>query len=112
MPSRYCHGIVDLRDRTMFEFASGLALNVDIRDFFELECAFGRQRKTGAAPEIEHVTRFSKFLHDALNLRLKCEYLAHMPWHFDEPQAPAACSRASPSTPRLRPAASAASAAN
>jgi hypothetical protein len=53
----------------MLELARRIALGMDVRDFLELERAFERDRRTGAAAEVEHVTGFCQITHELLDLR-------------------------------------------
>ena len=49
------HLVVDQRDRPVLHLAGGIAFGVDVADFLELQRAFERHRKVGAAAEVEHV---------------------------------------------------------
>jgi hypothetical protein len=55
----------------MLELARRIALGMDVRDFLELERAFERDRRTGAAAEVEHVTGFCQITRELLDLRLE-----------------------------------------
>ena len=45
------HIFVHQREWSVFQLACGIGLGVDVRDFFQLQCAFQRDRVMNAAPQ-------------------------------------------------------------
>src|SRR5262245_44318911 len=65
------HILIDERNRSVLEFARGIAFGVDIGNFLELERTLERERKTGAATEIKDIPAFGEIAREVLDLRLE-----------------------------------------
>ena len=62
------HLLVDERDRTVLHLAGGVALGVDVRDFFQLQRAFERDGVVNSPTEIQEVTACVEAARDLLDL--------------------------------------------
>lgn len=62
------HVAADQGERAVFEFAGGVSFGVDVRDFFELERAFERDRPVPAAAEEKRVVAVGDVLRPGLEL--------------------------------------------
>ena len=69
------HALVDERDRPVLHLTRRITLGVDVRDLFQLQRAFERDRVVDAAAEIEKVGSSLKPRGDLLDLRRELQRL-------------------------------------
>ena len=61
------HARFDQRQWTVLQFAAGIALGVQVRQFLQFQSTFERRRKTDVAADEEEVVRAHQFLRDELH---------------------------------------------
>ena len=87
------HLFVDERDRAVLHFAGGIALGVDVRNLFQLERAFERDRIVDAAAEIEEIGAGMEPRGDLFQLRRELQRLVEQLRKLQQARRRAASSR-------------------
>ena len=73
--------ILNQRDGSVLEFARGICLGMDIRNFLELESCFHRERVVQSASDEENMLHRKRATGKKLNLFFGVEYLLHRSGH-------------------------------